>query len=203
MSAKFTLPVLVLSLFSLVFVFDSCNDPCKKTKCQNGGQCIEGLCQCPTGFTGLACETIDSCATQVCFHEGVCVGGVCDCPPEWDGVSCQTESRLKLLGWWAGYDECADNEGPQYAHEITIDSLYPDSLGLLWIESFGTNMFNNRIHAFMSDPNEITIPSQDPDTLAVYIEGTGTYDPVGIKLNWQWTIPAVDTTYMCTQEAER
>ena len=25
--------------------------------CQNGGSCVEGNCQCPTGFTGANCES--------------------------------------------------------------------------------------------------------------------------------------------------
>ncbi len=32
-------------------------DPCEGVTCQNGGACLEGKCQCPTGFTGANCET--------------------------------------------------------------------------------------------------------------------------------------------------
>lgn len=29
--------------------------PCQR-ECQNGGTCLSGLCRCPEGFTGVACE---------------------------------------------------------------------------------------------------------------------------------------------------
>jgi len=34
----------------------ACTDPCKDTNCLNGGNCIEGNCNCPTEYTGSNCE---------------------------------------------------------------------------------------------------------------------------------------------------
>ena len=31
-------------------------DPCANIKCLNGGTCVNGICQCPTGFTGDSCQ---------------------------------------------------------------------------------------------------------------------------------------------------
>jgi len=51
---------LVVSL-SLTIV--SCGDdpmnPCDNTTCENGGVCVSGDCDCPEGFSGSTCETVN------------------------------------------------------------------------------------------------------------------------------------------------
>ncbi len=40
-------------------VYSSCTkDDCKDVVCQNGGTCVSGKCQCPTGYEGTNCETL-------------------------------------------------------------------------------------------------------------------------------------------------
>ena len=73
----------------VVFSLNSCKkDKCKKVECQNGGTCLEGVCDCPTGFIGENCET-DLCATISCQNGGTCVSGTCDCPPGFTGTNCE------------------------------------------------------------------------------------------------------------------
>jgi hypothetical protein len=49
--------VATLGVFSAVLV--SCNpDACKNVVCNNGGSCLDGACQCPSGFEGTNCETL-------------------------------------------------------------------------------------------------------------------------------------------------
>ena len=37
---------------------------CKGIECKNGGTCVEGVCQCPDGFSGKSCETLScQCST--------------------------------------------------------------------------------------------------------------------------------------------
>jgi hypothetical protein len=44
--------------FALAIGIASCNaDKCKDVVCQNAGLCIEGTCDCPTGYEGDFCET--------------------------------------------------------------------------------------------------------------------------------------------------
>lgn len=38
-------------------VFNSCEkDPCMDLDCKNSGSCVDGLCQCPTGWEGAECD---------------------------------------------------------------------------------------------------------------------------------------------------
>ena len=50
-----------LSLFGAFFmaamIFTGCDDPCKDVTCLNGGTCLEGTCECPTGYEGDDCGT--------------------------------------------------------------------------------------------------------------------------------------------------
>lgn len=42
-------------LFGLVLVQNGCKDPCKDVECLNGGTCVEGDCECATGYEGTDC----------------------------------------------------------------------------------------------------------------------------------------------------
>ncbi|MDX1906693.1 MAG: calcium-binding EGF-like domain-containing protein [Bacteroidia bacterium] len=43
-------------MFVAAAAFSAC-DPCSKVDCQNGGSCVDGTCQCVTGYEGTECET--------------------------------------------------------------------------------------------------------------------------------------------------
>ncbi len=56
---KKALTILSFALF-ISIVFYGCKnepDPCENLLCLNGGNCVDGLCDCPTGYGGLQCET--------------------------------------------------------------------------------------------------------------------------------------------------
>lgn len=42
-----------------VFISSCASDPCEDVICQNGGTCMDGACDCPSGWTGASCETFD------------------------------------------------------------------------------------------------------------------------------------------------
>lgn len=49
------------ALFGILLTVQSCSDdPCEETICLNGGQCDDGTCVCPTGWSGTYCETSTS-----------------------------------------------------------------------------------------------------------------------------------------------
>lgn len=66
-------------------------DPCADTYCLNGGDCYEGECQCPPGYSGPHCEYYDPCYNVTCQNGGECVNGACQCPPGYYGPQCQYE----------------------------------------------------------------------------------------------------------------
>lgn len=50
--------LLAIGAFSVV-TYTSCNkDECKDVVCLNGGNCVSGTCQCPTGYEGSTCEVL-------------------------------------------------------------------------------------------------------------------------------------------------
>ncbi|HEY9178072.1 MAG TPA: calcium-binding EGF-like domain-containing protein [Flavipsychrobacter sp.] len=50
--------LLTFGAFSMV-TYTACNkDECKDVVCQNGGTCVTGTCNCPTGYEGTSCETL-------------------------------------------------------------------------------------------------------------------------------------------------
>lgn len=117
----------LLILFLLLGLFAGCEpvDPCKKIEC-GPGECVEGTCDCPCGFSGVHCEIEDLCFGVVCCH-GVCdpqtgachcnpnyygqscnklcvngefENGNCNCSVGYEGIACDIESRDDFLGWW-------------------------------------------------------------------------------------------------------
>ena len=75
-------------------LFTSC-DKCKDVTCNNDGVCVDGTCDCATGFSGVACDIEDVCASGslVCQNDGVCVNGACDCEKGFSGTECEDEDK--------------------------------------------------------------------------------------------------------------
>nr|XP_060465550.1 sushi, von Willebrand factor type A, EGF and pentraxin domain-containing protein 1 [Panthera onca] len=71
---------------------------CFLNPCHNSGTCQQlgrgYVCLCPSGYTGLKCETdIDECSSLPCLNGGICkdlVGQfVCECPSGYTGQLCE------------------------------------------------------------------------------------------------------------------
>ncbi|KAK6173686.1 hypothetical protein SNE40_017094 [Patella caerulea] len=76
-----------------------CKDPCDDVECLNNGVCVDGICNCPCGFSGADCG-VDLCAAEPCQNDGTCV-------PEAGGVSCKCV--VGFTGELCGKDECEPN----------------------------------------------------------------------------------------------
>ncbi len=118
----------LLQLFFLALLlglFIGCKpDSCEDVEC-GPGDCVEGICDCPDGFSGVNCE-IELCFGLACINgdcdpqtencnchpnyygescDILCVNGEfangdCNCFEGYEGITCETEIRERFLGWW-------------------------------------------------------------------------------------------------------
>jgi hypothetical protein len=77
--AKTAISVMALST---VLFLSSCKDDCKDVTCNNGGTCIEGTCDCLTGYEGAECST----ETRAKFIGTYTVAGSSACPTTGNGT---------------------------------------------------------------------------------------------------------------------
>lgn len=131
-------------LIILIFLFvSSCEkakthqeeDLCTNITCLNGGECIDGSCDCAPNYTGESCETIiNECYGVTCLNQGICVSGICDCPTGYTGVYCQTllfPDSFKIHRIEVNYFYGTSNFGLKYLIENTeYFSLYPFEIDL-------------------------------------------------------------------------
>lgn len=50
--------LLAVGAFTMVTYTACTKDECKDVVCSNGGTCVTGTCNCPTGYEGTTCQTI-------------------------------------------------------------------------------------------------------------------------------------------------
>lgn len=85
-----------LQLFLLIGLLIGCeSDPCKDVAC-GPGDCFEGICNCPDGFSGVNCE-IES---DILCVNGELANGACNCFEGYEGSTCETEIRDRYIDWW-------------------------------------------------------------------------------------------------------
>lgn len=106
---------------ALSFLYQGCEpDPCLGVTCENGGVCVSGNCECPTGFTGLRCElAIDPCQLKACPLPGSqgCVVSpsgvaVCQCREGYQGEFCDQKWTDPYAGLYNCLETCDGTEAP-------------------------------------------------------------------------------------------
>jgi len=180
--------LLLLSL--LVF---SCGDPCDDLDCGTG-TCLDGVCDCPDGYSGTNCEIFDPCFNVNCGDNGTCVDGTCDCDDGYEGELCDTEVRAKFLGNWV-------SEG------FICDGMMEDMAKLL-IEAddtFDVTITDPEDTTFVLNADvsgdQIIIPFQQVDFGAFFASYEGTMTLENNILKIVLTISALGETINCTGEA--
>ena len=96
--------LLTLSLLlGSLFLLQNCSEPCDDVDCGENGTCVEGICNCDTGYSGANCQ-VNVCDSVDCGENGTCdlSSGACLCDEGYEGERCETEFREKYYGTFIG-----------------------------------------------------------------------------------------------------
>ena len=151
--------LLAAFLGAATFGLTSCGDDCKDVTCNNGGTCVEGVCECPDNYFGDACD--------VQCVEGTFSANVCECNDDYEGDACDILSREKFLGAFSVAEVCGSGSD-NYSTTITESS---SDESIILISNF-YNVFDNPVRATVNG-SEITIASQTPDNDLFSVSGSG------------------------------
>lgn len=186
--------LLVFSFFSLT-TYTSCKeDKCKNITCLNGGGCAEGVCVCPTGYSGTLCQNApapDPCANVICQNGGTCDDGTCTCPNGYEGTNCQTLSREKFIGVFTGTEQCTIGND---TYSITV---IPHSDNTKFTMA---NLYNSGYTAIctVTGTNTFTLTGNDGN-----ISYTGSGSISGNQITFSFQITDGVTTNACTYTGTR
>ena len=152
-------------------IFSAC-DPCKDVECQNSGTCVEGTCECATGYEGVNCET----EMRAKFLSSA--GG--------SQVYNATESCSVGTG------------GPAYQMTITpataVDEIIISNYGALSCSSSGAPL---SVKAKVTG-NTFTVTGVEACSgVTATISGTGTFSSTGVSLSYK-VVDAGVTAFDCT-----
>lgn len=139
-SVLFSVLLVCFAFFAVTYTAckkESKRPSCAQLNCINGGACNNGVCVCPTGYTGTYCEQEivlpDPCKDVVCQNGGTCVDGSCFCPAGYEGEHCEIKSSLKYVGTYtaveAGY--------PPYPVVINADPANPTKVYVQNLGNYG------------------------------------------------------------------
>lgn len=193
---------LLLTIFSIMvsmalISIQSCKgnqDPCLEVACQNGGNCVDGACECAEYFFGSSCE--DKCV------KGDYADGVCTCKNGYEGEACDVEMRNKFLGTWQVSETCL-NIANVYEYSMVIDI---STTGIL---DFGIDNFrddqNNPIVLCTVDKTNTTqfvIAAQDFGS-GQQLEGTGSFNASGDTLTIDYKLSFSNGAEFCTMKLHK
>ena len=169
--------VLLALIFPLIccLVIAGCNsDPCKDIECQNGGQCLNGRCFCPDGFSGENCEFLEPCDTITCENGGTCDNGLCDCVCGWSGPTCQTHITDHFVGVYTTSRVC-DNGSDLYSSTVSRANTNCDGIII-------SNFFNTGSSVFGTVTAEefAILPLQSFDTYTITNGSAAVTNPSGV-----------------------
>ncbi len=67
-------------------------DLCAGIVCLSGGHCVDGVCVCDSGYSGVQCEIYDSCFNVQCGAHSHYENGNCVCDSGWICAGCSSEA---------------------------------------------------------------------------------------------------------------
>ena len=155
-------------LFISMLLIQSCDNTCDTVTCQNGGECTDGVCSCPSGYTGDLCQYADcsivQCPTNSTCEDDPTTGeGLCVCDAGYDGDSCQIQCRTKFVGAYNVDDSCTSGT---YAYASSITTSV-SGVTTMVISNFGG--FNVNINAVLDDCDTFSIPQQTDASNRIFV----------------------------------
>lgn len=183
---------------ALCFSFSACDDSCKGVECYNDGQCFDGYCYCPDGFSGGKCGREDKCITQTptCYNEGYCDNGDCVCPFWYEGDSCTERIIDQWVGEYEGFNPCSEAWTTYY---MEVEPL-PLTDSLILIKDV-TVIPKQQYEAVFYSETQFTIPQQKvtaKNNENLYVEGTGHIsDGFRLILFLEYQNTTRDSSYSC------
>lgn len=159
--------LLVLLSFSISCKKDEKEkDLCEGVSCVNGGNCLNGNCNCVNGYTGTNCEIAPNpCANVTCQNNGVptASGSNCSCVCQvgYEGTACQTLVRTKFLGSFSVNETCTSGTD---AYSIIISASNSGDLFVTISNFYNAGLF---INGEVNSSGGITIPNQPIGTFTI------------------------------------
>ena len=102
----------------LLLAGTACQDPCENRLCENGGVCVDGSCECPSGFIGPNCNiALDPCQRADCTRGQTDTCRVqngeprCICREGFEGARCEDSWEEKFAGNFSAQESCNGLDG--------------------------------------------------------------------------------------------
>jgi hypothetical protein len=191
---------LFLGSIAAMCLFSSCkSDPCETVNCENGGTCVDGTCNCPTGYSGVICQiapVIDPCANVTCVNGTATASGTtCDCVCEegYEGAACDIESRAKfLVTGQSVIEHCGSLTSTPYI----IDVIAGTDVTEVKIKNLANYNCSGGQDYYVSgtiEDNAISIPTQVVSVCGVTFTGSGSVTGSTVTISYSATDGALIT----------
>jgi hypothetical protein len=183
-----------LLIILLLLIIISCgkedknDNPCETINCLNGGICVSGICNCPTGYSGANCEILENpCANITCLNGSSCNNGFCNCLFGYEGALCENLARAKFIGNYLVNETCSGSGSNVYRIEIKSSQSSITEVEIL-------NLYGNPqivVIGVLNNTGGITISPQSFGTASI----SGSISETGI---FSYTLSAQNQSDNCT-----
>eukprot|EP00301_Raphidiophrys_heterophryoidea_P027719 c9793_g1_i1.p1 GENE.c9793_g1_i1~~c9793_g1_i1.p1 ORF type:complete len:1252 (-),score=265.64 c9793_g1_i1:188-3916(-) len=134
----------------------SCPSTHKQLECSGNGVCVNGVCQCNSGWYDANCamECPMNCSNTECEVHGLCVDGTCHCVAGWSGYDCSNK--------YSGPDFSAKS-GSQTIALLSAAAMTSPLMALSQISHSSTPVVNTTSSTPVATPVATPQPEADDD----------------------------------------
>ncbi len=126
----------IVLVLILCLLHSACeDDPCRLVSCVNNGICVDGICDCPDGYSGPQCGIKDLCFDVNCIN-GNCEAGLCNCLDGYGGVDCSRTLAEIFASQYIANSDCLTGD-----YQVVIEeSTSNNSIIIRNAGNFGANL---------------------------------------------------------------